>query len=106
MEELHLQKGISLEDIYKIAYECKWDKKKIKNKIGQFEFKNFQMVKLEEKFECPICFEMVDSENVFSLGCNHYTCLDCFKDHAKFIGFNYNEIPYCPQCNESVISIK
>ena len=38
-----------------------------------------------ELFACPICFEEVTVDKVFTLDCGHKCCLDCFKENVKAI---------------------
>ena len=42
-----------------------------------------------DEYECGICMEDVPADDAFSLGCGHYFCRACWRDHLRYVGLDY-----------------
>ena len=61
--------------------------------LGQYR-KIIQKMYLEmnKEFECPVCYERIENDNVFTTPCQHVICNECTK-HCKNV---------CPMCRQSM----
>ena len=56
---------------------------------------NKQYLELNKTFECPVCYEKIANEKVFTTPCNHVLCIDC-SNHCKNT---------CPMCRDNMCYI-
>ena len=52
-----------------------------------------------ENTECPICYNIIEDNNLCITNCDHYFCLECLNEWIKI---NNN----CPTCRGEIISYK
>ena len=56
---------------------------------------NKQYLELNKTFECPVCYEKIANEKIFTTPCNHVLCIDC-SNHCKNT---------CPMCRDNMCYI-
>ena len=54
-------------------------------------------VKLEQKFECPVCCEDIEIKNIFITPCNHHICDGCSKQCKNSCPMCRQEMYYIPE---------
>ena len=103
------------EDIAFICLEsCRWNYQKVLDELSinkkeflkqlGFDEDNYHEKQTLHKYdgsdllECRICYEQIKPENMYALSCNHYFCLDCWKEHCEQMNKNGSSQVLCMEC--------
>lgn len=87
----------------KVLDELSINKKEFLKQLG-FEENNYHEKQTLHKLitcepsECQICFEKVQPEKMCALSCNHFFCLDCWKEHCEQMNKNGSSHVFCMEC--------
>jgi hypothetical protein len=57
--------------------------------------------KSEEKYDCPLCYEVCEFKNIIETNCCHSYCLDCMKNFTTAIKDKTTK-PGCPLCRTEI----
>lgn len=53
---------------------------------------NEQYLELKKTFECPVCYDKIENDKIFTTPCNHVLCIDCTKQCKN----------KCPLCRDDM----
>jgi hypothetical protein len=57
--------------------------------------------KSEDKYDCPLCYEVCEKKNIIETNCCHSYCLDCMKNFTTAIKDKTTK-PSCPLCRTEI----
>jgi len=62
-------------------------------------------VKLKKTFDCPVCYESIPNDKVFTTPCNHIICSDCTKQCRNSCPMCRQKMCYVPNEDNNVIDL-